>query len=175
MTLPEPLMETTERAGDRFYGKYRGLVINNLDPLNVGRLQATVPEVLGETPTGWAVPCAPYAGTQAGFFAIPPVGAGVAPRLDHLIQRVRARGGQRRTHDAPQGRDDERPLGERAPAPNDGGQREPHRGRDRHHADDAGLRERDDVARGDAAHAEIAGGRCGGDRTGDLRHADRAA
>lgn len=62
---------------DRFYGKYRGLVVNNVDPLNQGRLMATVPEVLGEIPSGWAVPCAPYAGTQAGFFAIPPVGAGV--------------------------------------------------------------------------------------------------
>ncbi len=62
---------------DRFYGKYRGLVINNMDPLNLGRLQAMVPEVLGEIPSGWAVPCAPYAGTQAGFFAILPVGAGV--------------------------------------------------------------------------------------------------
>jgi len=66
-----------ERQADRFYGKYRGLVINNMDPLNLGRLQAMVPEVLAEIPSGWAVPCAPYAGTQAGFFAIPPVGAGV--------------------------------------------------------------------------------------------------
>jgi Type VI secretion system/phage-baseplate injector OB domain len=62
---------------DRFYGKYRGLVVNNQDPLNLGRLQAMVPEVLGEIPSGWAVPCAPYAGTQAGLFAIPPVAAGV--------------------------------------------------------------------------------------------------
>jgi hypothetical protein len=66
-----------ERQTDRFYGKYRGLVINNMDPLNMGRLQAMVPEVLGEIPSGWAVPCAPYAGPQAGFFAIPPIGAGV--------------------------------------------------------------------------------------------------
>lgn len=66
-----------ERQTDRFYGKYRGLVINNMDPLNLGRLQAMVPEVLGEIPSGWAVPCAPYAGMQAGFFAIPPVGAGI--------------------------------------------------------------------------------------------------
>jgi len=66
-----------ERSHRRFYGKYRGLVLNNQDPLNQGRLQASVPEVLGEIPSGWAVPCAPYTGTQAGFFAIPPIGAGV--------------------------------------------------------------------------------------------------
>ena len=36
-----------------------------------------VPEVLGEIPSGWALPCAPYAGTARGFFAVPPIGAGV--------------------------------------------------------------------------------------------------
>jgi hypothetical protein len=66
-----------ERQTDRFYGKYRGLVVNNLDPLSRGRLQALVPEVLGETPSTWALPCAPYAGTGSGLFTIPPVGAGV--------------------------------------------------------------------------------------------------
>jgi hypothetical protein len=71
--------ETTllERQTDRFYGKYRGLVVNNLDPLSRGRLQAMVPEVLGETPSTWALPCAPYAGMGSGLFTIPPVGAGV--------------------------------------------------------------------------------------------------
>jgi hypothetical protein len=74
--LTQPSAEM-ERAADRFYGKYRGLVSNNQDPLSLGRLQAMVPEVLGEVPTGWALPSAPYAGTGAGFFAIPPIGAGV--------------------------------------------------------------------------------------------------
>ena len=76
--IGEDVASTERDQGiDRFYGKYRGLVVNNQDPLNLGRLQAMVPEVLGEIPSGWAVPCAPYAGTQAGFFAIPPVAAGV--------------------------------------------------------------------------------------------------
>jgi hypothetical protein len=61
----------------RFLGKFRGVVANNLDPLNQARLQAKVPEVLGNAVSNWAVPCAPYAGPQAGFFAVPPVGAGV--------------------------------------------------------------------------------------------------
>lgn len=66
-----------ERQADRFYGKYRGLVLINIDPENRGRLKAMVPEVLGEIPSSWALPCAPYAGTGSGFFAIPPIGAGV--------------------------------------------------------------------------------------------------
>jgi hypothetical protein len=70
-------LEGADRRTDRFYGKYRGLVAINVDPLNLGRLKAMVPEVLGEIPSSWALPCAPYAGTGAGFFAVPPIGAGV--------------------------------------------------------------------------------------------------
>jgi uncharacterized protein involved in type VI secretion and phage assembly len=64
-----------ERHADRFYGKYRGIVVTNQDPLEQGRLKAMVPEVLGETPSGWASPCAPYAGPGAGLYAVPQTGA----------------------------------------------------------------------------------------------------
>jgi len=74
---PPELTEALERQAGRFYGKYRGLVKKTTDPLGLGRLQALVPEVLGDVPTGWALPCAPYAGTGVGLFTIPPVGAGV--------------------------------------------------------------------------------------------------
>ena len=60
-----------------FYGKYRGKVENNVDPLQQGRVQVTVPAVLGDGRLSWAMPCAPYAGSQVGFFAVPPVGANV--------------------------------------------------------------------------------------------------
>jgi hypothetical protein len=77
MAMVEELSAQERGERERIYGKYRGIVLNNLDPLNLGRLQATVSEVLGEVPTGWATPCIPYAGTGSGFFSIPPVGAGV--------------------------------------------------------------------------------------------------
>jgi Type VI secretion system/phage-baseplate injector OB domain len=70
-------VEALERGIDRFYGKYRGVVADVNDPLQVGRLQARVPEVLGEAQSGWALPCAPYGGASCGLFTIPPVGAGV--------------------------------------------------------------------------------------------------
>jgi hypothetical protein len=75
--LEESLLQQSERATDRFYGKYRGLVVINVDPLSQGRIKAMVPEVLGEVPSTWALPCSPYAGMGSGFFAIPPVGAAV--------------------------------------------------------------------------------------------------
>jgi uncharacterized protein involved in type VI secretion and phage assembly len=59
----------------QFFGKYRGKVENNIDPLQQGRLQVSVPAVLGEGRMSWAMPSVPFAGPGVGFFAIPPVGA----------------------------------------------------------------------------------------------------
>jgi len=65
------------RSGTRYYGKYRGTVVNNVDPMNTGRIQSQVPDVFGTTPSSWAMPCLPLGGPQTGMFTIPPVGAGV--------------------------------------------------------------------------------------------------
>lgn len=61
----------------RFYGKYRGTVVNNIDPLQMGRLQARVPEVLGDLDSGWATPCVPYAGDGSGQYTVPEPGSNV--------------------------------------------------------------------------------------------------
>lgn len=61
----------------QFFGKYRGKVENNIDPQQMGRIQVSVPAVLGEGTMSWAMPCVPYAGSGVGFFAIPPNNANV--------------------------------------------------------------------------------------------------
>ena len=61
----------------RYYGKYRGTVLINIDPLQIGRIIAQVPDVLGETPSSWAMPCVPAAGIQGGCFIVPPIGSQV--------------------------------------------------------------------------------------------------
>jgi uncharacterized protein involved in type VI secretion and phage assembly len=66
-----------------FYGKYRGIVTDNNDPLMTGRVRARVPDVLGETESGWAMPCAPFGGGQTGFFALPKEGARVWIEFEH--------------------------------------------------------------------------------------------
>lgn len=64
-------------TAQRFFGKYRGVVTDIQDPLMMGRVKARVPDVLGEEESGWAMPCAPFGGSGAGFFALPKVQAGV--------------------------------------------------------------------------------------------------
>ena len=65
-----------ERLQGRFYGKYEGVVTDNADPRQLGRLRARVPAVLGsDVETGWALPCAPFGGgKERGFLALPEVG-----------------------------------------------------------------------------------------------------
>ena len=60
-----------------YYGKYRGVVINNIDPMQMGRIQVQVPDVLGPALSSWAMPCVPFAGIQSGVFVQPQIGAGV--------------------------------------------------------------------------------------------------
>jgi uncharacterized protein involved in type VI secretion and phage assembly len=67
----------TNTTSTTFYGKYRGTVVNNIDPLQMARIQVQVPDVLGPTPSSWAMPCVPLAGIQTGVYVVPPVGAGV--------------------------------------------------------------------------------------------------
>ena len=65
------------RRSQRYYGKYRGTVVNNIDPMQLGRIQAIVPDVSGVVPTSWAMPCLPFAGINTGVFTVPQIGSGV--------------------------------------------------------------------------------------------------
>jgi uncharacterized protein involved in type VI secretion and phage assembly len=61
----------------KYLGIYRGTVVNNIDPMQLGRIMAIVPDVGGVTPSSWAMPCVPLAGKQMGTFMVPQIGAGV--------------------------------------------------------------------------------------------------
>jgi len=63
--------------GNRFYGKYRATVLNNVDPLRLGRLQVSVSDFSPLPAATWAMPCFPWAGPQMGMYLIPSIGAGV--------------------------------------------------------------------------------------------------
>lgn len=72
--------------GEKFWGKYRGTVVNNIDPEQRGRLSCIVPDVLSLVPSTWAEPCAPLAGPTGppmGVYMVPPIGAGVWVEFEH--------------------------------------------------------------------------------------------
>jgi len=70
-------------GGPPYYGKFRGVVTDNTDPQQLGRVRAHVPDVFGDEESGWALPAAPYAGKKVGFFMIPPVDASVWFEFEH--------------------------------------------------------------------------------------------
>ena len=64
--------------GEKYYGIYRGTVVNNIDPMQMGRINGDrAGRVAGVTPSTWASPCVPFAGNQMGAFMVPQIGAGV--------------------------------------------------------------------------------------------------
>lgn len=76
--MQEMLAELTREVRSKYYGKYRGFVVENEDPDKLGRIKVRVPSVLGDTVTGWALPCSPFGGLRdQGLFAIPEVEAQV--------------------------------------------------------------------------------------------------
>lgn len=71
---------TESASPKKFYGKYRGTVLNNVDPEMRGRLLCMVPDVLGPVPSSWCECCTPLAGPTGppmGVYMVPPMGAGV--------------------------------------------------------------------------------------------------
>jgi uncharacterized protein involved in type VI secretion and phage assembly len=64
-------------APKQFFGKYRAQVIENVDPLETGRILVQVPDVSNVLPSTWALPCLPYAGIQSGMYVVPEIGATV--------------------------------------------------------------------------------------------------
>jgi uncharacterized protein involved in type VI secretion and phage assembly len=76
MKLEDLLRVFEERYKNRCFGKYEGVVTDNKDPLEIGRVRAKVPAVLGEdVDSGWALPCAPFGGGKdRGMLFLPEVG-----------------------------------------------------------------------------------------------------
>jgi uncharacterized protein involved in type VI secretion and phage assembly len=61
----------------KYFGKYRATVINNVDPMQIGRIQVMAPDVSNVMLSSWAMPCVPVAGINMGMYTVPLIGAGV--------------------------------------------------------------------------------------------------
>ncbi len=76
----------SDSTEEKYWGKYQGTVLQNIDPEARGRLQLVVPDVLSVLPTTWAEPCVPLAGPTGppmGVYMVPPIGAGVWVEFEH--------------------------------------------------------------------------------------------
>ena len=58
LDAPETRSATPTVGARKFYGKYRGTVIENIDPQQIGRVLVIVPDVGNLVPASWAMPCA---------------------------------------------------------------------------------------------------------------------
>ena len=73
----EVLREIAAERRNKFWGKYRGTVVDVLSGDDLGKLTVSVPDVYSDLNTMVAWPCVPYAGPKHGFVVVPEVGDGV--------------------------------------------------------------------------------------------------
>src|SRR5437667_10641619 len=77
------LAQLIERVEGKYFGKYRGVVTDNSDPDNLGRIKAKVPKLLDQEEIGWALQAFIHGGqSEQGFFAVPDNNAGVRIEFD---------------------------------------------------------------------------------------------
>ena len=69
--------DDAEAENKKFFGIYRGVVVNNVDPMQLGRIQVRVSAVSGEATLGWAMPCVPVNLPNTMASALPQNGGGV--------------------------------------------------------------------------------------------------
>ena len=65
------------RSDKYFEGRYRGVVVGNVDAYQTGRLQVRVQDVVGADKDIWADSASPLAGNGMGLYMVPPKGSGV--------------------------------------------------------------------------------------------------
>ncbi len=61
----------------QYFGIYRATVVNNIDPMQMGRITVMAPAVGALVASTWVTPCAPVTGIQMGVYMVPQIGSGV--------------------------------------------------------------------------------------------------
>lgn len=76
-SIEDAVLKVAEFQRSKYFGKYRGVVVDNEDDEGLGRVTAEVPAVYGDQISPWAMPCVPFAGAAHGAVFLPEVGDGV--------------------------------------------------------------------------------------------------
>ena len=71
----------------RITAKFRGTVVNNVDPEQRGAFKRSCP-MCKVVPTTWALPCVPIAGKQEGVYMVPQVGARCGSNSSRAIRNI---------------------------------------------------------------------------------------
>ena len=58
--MEDSIVELYKLIDEKNYGKFRGFVTNNKDPEKRGRLRISIPSVLADQESDWALPCFPF-------------------------------------------------------------------------------------------------------------------
>jgi uncharacterized protein involved in type VI secretion and phage assembly len=66
-----------KKGRKKYWGRYKGTVVSNIDPEQMGRILVQVPDVLGNDPCIWAESASPLAGAGMGLYFVPPMNSGV--------------------------------------------------------------------------------------------------
>jgi uncharacterized protein involved in type VI secretion and phage assembly len=75
--IQEAVLRLAQAQQRRFHGKFRGIVTDNDDPDQQGRIRARVPELFDGDATGWAMACVPFAPPQKGLLTLPEIDSNV--------------------------------------------------------------------------------------------------
>jgi len=74
MSLAETLEKSIRKQQSSYFGKYRAFVVDTEDPEGLGRIKLSIPSVLGEAVSDWALPAVAYGGgADYGMLMVPPV------------------------------------------------------------------------------------------------------
>ena len=79
----ENLEVSIEGIKKKYYGVVTGRVINQLDPLTLGRVQVQLPFIDSVDLSPWARVAVPLAGPECGFYFIPNIGDEVLVAFEH--------------------------------------------------------------------------------------------
>lgn len=81
-----------------FYGIYKGICVDNVDPQKLNRITLVIPQILGSSVTDWALPCIPITNTAEHLDHKPHTGAQTVTLINNHTGSTGSAGVDGHTH-----------------------------------------------------------------------------